>query len=138
MVSWWGMLGAFHARAEAGNAAAQARIQKNPRVWVLEGEHHDDFERFVLETTVKVPKVGRTQVRTLTAGRRRVDFVGRFEHFDRDVAVVRERLGLPPVDAAPHVNKSNSGHYRDYYNDKTRNHVAEVFAKDIDAFGYTF
>jgi hypothetical protein len=67
-----------------------------------------------------------------------VDFIGRLETFARDVAVVRERLGLPPTEDVPHLNRSRRGSYRDYYNDATRKRVAEVFAKDIDAFGYTF
>jgi hypothetical protein len=138
MVSWWTMLGNVIARAEAGHPAARAKIEANPRVWLVEGEHHDNFERFVLETTVNVPKVGRPQLSTLSAAQRRVDFIGRLETFDRDIAVVRERLGLPPEQTAPHVNRTSHGHYRDFYTDRTRDHVAEVFAADIDAFGYTF
>jgi hypothetical protein len=38
----------------------------------------------------------------------------------------------------PHVNRSKHSSYRDYYDDVTRKRVAQVFAKDIDAFGYTF
>ena len=60
------------------------------------------------------------------------------EHFDRDFNVVREKLGLQPITQAPRRNVSSHGHYSDYYNDKTRRKVSEVFARDIEAFGYTF
>lgn len=138
MVSWWTMLGGVFERAEAGHPGALAKIERFPEVWLTEGEYRHDFERFILEGTEKLPKVGRPQVATLTARGRLVDFVGRLETFDRDLAVVRERLGLPAVEAVPHVNRSKHGHYRDYYDDATRDQVARVFAADIEAFGYTF
>jgi hypothetical protein len=138
LVSWWTMVGGVFARAEAGHPRALAKIRNHPSVWIPEGAYRDDFERFVLEGTVSLPKVGRPQLRTLSAQGRRVDFVGRLESFDSDIAVVRERLGLAPVDAVPHVNRSKHGDYRDYYNATTRDHVAKVFATDIEAFGYTF
>jgi hypothetical protein len=138
MVSWWTMLGRVFQDAEAGHPGAQAKLRNHPEVWLVEGEYRDDFDRFVLEGTDRLPKVGRPQLRTLSAAGRRVDFVGRLETFDRDVAVVRERLGLPPVEAVPHVNRSKHGHYRDYYNDRTREHVARIFAMDVEEFGYEF
>lgn len=138
MVSWWTMVGKVFANAEAGHPGALAKLRNHPEVWLAEGEYRDDFDRFVLEGTETLPKVGRPQLRTLSAAGRRVDFVGRLETFDQDVAVVRERLGLPPVEAVPHVNRSKHGHYRDYYNDTTRARVATVFARDIEAFGYEF
>ena len=138
LVSWWTMLGLVFERAEAGHPRAQAKIRKHPEVWLVEGEYRHDFDRFVLEATERLPKVGRPQVETLSAGARRVDFIGRLEDFDRGVGVVREHLGLPQVEAPPHMNRSRHGHYRDYYDDVTRAHVGRVFAADIEEFGYTF
>jgi hypothetical protein len=138
LVSWWSMLGKVFARAEAGHPAALEKLRRHPEVWYAEGEYRDDFARFVLEGTHTLKKVGRPQVVTLSAGDRQVDFVGRLETFDRDVAVVRERLGLAPAEAVPHVNRTKHGDYRTFYTNETRDHVAEVFAADIEAFGYTF
>ncbi len=138
MVSYWSMLRGFFDDVEAGDPEALRKLEAAPQVWLTEGEYRHDFRRFVLEGTVTIPKLGRTQLRTLTAGRRRVDFVGHLETFDRDIATVRERLGLAPLEELPQRNKSTHGDHRDYYTDETRDHVAMVFADDIEAFGYTF
>ena len=139
MVSWWTMVGGVFAKAEAGHPGAQAKLRKHPKAWLPEGEYRHDFTRWVLEGTVELPKVGRPQLVTLSArGGRQVDFIGRLENFDRDIAVVREHLDLPPVETPPHINRTSHGHYRDYYTPETRDHVAKVFAVDIETFGYTF
>lgn len=138
LVSWWTMVGRVFERAEAGHPKAQQKLRNHPDAWLPEGEYRHDFDRFVLEGTVKLRKVGRPQVVTLSGGDRPVDFVGRLESFADDVAIVREHLALPPVDAVPHVNRTRHRDYRDYYNETTRDHVATVFARDLEAFGYTF
>lgn len=139
MVSWWSMVSMVFERAEAGVPQAQERINKNPGAWLPEGEYAKDFDRFVLEGTRKIKKVGRPQVATLS---RRdgslADFIGRVESFDEDYHAVRKRLGLAEVPLAPRRNTSPHGDYRDYYSPQTRQHVAEVFAADIDRFGYRF
>lgn len=138
MVSWWSMVSAVFAAAAAGKEQAVNKIERHPGAWLPEGEFADDFDGFVLHGTEKIAKVGRPQVHTLTARRKLVDFVGRTESFDRDVAIVREKLNLPALESVPRRNKSSHGHYSEYYNDATRRRVAEVFADDIEAFGYTF
>jgi hypothetical protein len=60
------------------------------------------------------------------------------ENFLHDVNVVREKLGLEAVEALPRHNKSSHGHYSDYYDDQSRDRVAELYAMDIEAFGYAF
>jgi hypothetical protein len=55
----------------------------------------------------------------------------------RRVREVERRLGGEPAHV-PHRNKSPHGGYRDYYSDATRDKVAEVYAADLEAFGYTF
>jgi hypothetical protein len=138
MVSWWTMIHGIFERAAAGHPPALAKLEKHPEVWLPHQEFADDFARFVLEAPGKNPKIGRTQVDTLSAGSRIVDFVGRLESFDSDLAVVRGHLGLPAADPAPHTNRSRHGHYRDYYDDRTRDAVAHTYAADVEAFGYTF
>jgi hypothetical protein len=69
-------------------------------------------------------------------GEQMVDFVGRYENFDEDVAKILPKLGkkkLPPV-----ANASQRTSYTDYYSDATRARVAEVFAQDIDLFEYKY
>jgi len=69
-------------------------------------------------------------------GQRLVDYVGRLETLRRDFQEVCKQIG---VDAAlPHKNKSEHRDYREYYDDETRELVAQHFAPDINAFGYCF
>lgn len=138
MVSWWSMVNGVFTRIEEGDPRALRKIENHPGAWLPEGEFSKDFDAFVLEGTAKIPKVGRPQVQTLSAKRREPDFVGRTESFTDDYNVVRERLGLAPLAKVPRKNKSSHGHYSDYYNATTRAKVAEVFAADIEAYGYEF
>lgn len=65
-----------------------------------------------------------------------VDFVGRFERLADDFQVVCRRLG---VDAQlPHVKPTPHAHYRELYDDATRDIVARCFAADLETFGYRF
>lgn len=139
MVSWWSMINAVFDNADAGHERTLRKMEKYPKVWAREREFRGDFDAFVLRGPEKIPKLGRPQARTLAGPRgRSVDFVGRTESFDHDMAVVRERLGLPAIETAPRHLKTSHGHYSEYYNDATRTKIAEVFAEDIEAFGYTF
>jgi hypothetical protein len=65
-----------------------------------------------------------------------VDYVGRFESLSDDFQRVCDRLQISVT--LPHVNKSNYGDYRSYYNPRTRQVVAETCRKDIEFFGYSF
>jgi hypothetical protein len=70
-------------------------------------------------------------------GRLAVDFVGRFEHLDRDVAAALSRLSLP-AEVLPHINATPHLPYPAYYTARTRQIVADRFAVDLAHFGYTF
>jgi hypothetical protein len=67
-----------------------------------------------------------------------MDFIGRFEEFDRDVRCVASRIGLR-VDHVLHTNQSQrTRDYRAYYSDYARGAVASFYSEDIAEFGYTF
>ena len=70
-------------------------------------------------------------------GKLLVDFVGRFERLQDDFARVCTRLALP-VSELPKLNGSPHGPYRDYYDERTREIVADLSRADVAAFGYTF
>ncbi|MGI9213702.1 MAG: sulfotransferase family 2 domain-containing protein [Methylococcaceae bacterium] len=65
-----------------------------------------------------------------------VDFLGHYESLEADFDVIREKLGIE--ERLPHINKSQHTHYREYYDDHTRNLVAEQCKTDIELFGYEF
>ena len=100
-------------------------------------------------------------------GNRQVDFVGKFENIQADFNEVCRRLGLPEK-TLPHSNQSQSlfhlrydagfcellkrirgklsrrqkqntfAHYTEYYDDESKEYVAELYSNDIEAFEYCF
>ena len=54
-----------------------------------------------------------------------------------DLQRVQVQLGLEPSTPV-HKNKSKHGTYHDDFTDETRQRIAEVYAEDIELFGYTY
>jgi hypothetical protein len=70
-------------------------------------------------------------------GRNLIDFIGRFETIQQDAEVVFERIGLRGA-VLPHRNASSRRHYSEYFDVRTRDKLARIYAPDIEAFGYRF
>lgn len=66
-----------------------------------------------------------------------IDFVGRFENLQNDFNIVCNNIGIDR-EKLPHIQKTNHHHYTDYYDDESREVVAEKFKGDIEYFKYKF
>lgn len=67
-----------------------------------------------------------------------VDFIGRLERIDEDLQKLSKILD---IDFSTNLHKANTTKresYQNYYNDTTRQIIAEKFAKEIELFGYEF
>ena len=70
-----------------------------------------------------------------------IDFVGRFENREDDINYISQKIGFQ-LDPSVHTKKQqqlySKKQYAEYYDDETREIVAERYAKDIEYFGYKF
>ncbi len=113
--------------------------------------HHpaNDFRRFVRRHAVTFDRLfelsgtetSRLWVNQLdylsdSTGTVLVKCIGRYERLKDDFAGVCKVVGLHAE--LPHVNRGPVVDYREFYTEHTKQIVRERFAKDIEAFGYTF
>lgn len=73
-----------------------------------------------------------------------VDFLGRFESFERDTHKILDELKIGKTmlglrfKKIPHTNKSLRSHYKDYYDAESKKIVEKIYNEDIERFEYTY
>lgn len=68
----------------------------------------------------------------------KLDFLGRLETFDQDFERLCEAIGVTRMPRPVRRNNTARSRYQDYYTPKLVDVVAEMYAADIDAFGFEF
>ena len=71
------------------------------------------------------------------SGKFRVDFIGRFENLQKDFQTICAKLKIEKQEL-PHRQKTNHLSYQKYYDEETKQLVADIWAEDIEAFNYSF
>lgn len=136
MYSWFTMIQRRGEGAASGaNPLLTDRVARH-KFWTGVIDSLPDFEAFVLEGPEKYGRLRTPQIDYLTLDGRRADFIGRTERFDDDIAQVCSRLG---IEVEPQRRNAGSGvDYRPHYSAQMQAKIAEVYAADIEAFGYQF
>jgi len=67
-----------------------------------------------------------------------LDFVGYYENLAEDFIIVSEKINRPATLREDNRLGGRATDYREYYNDETREIVAEAYAEDIALLGYSF
>lgn len=108
--------------------------------WLRRNGRVDSFERFLAG-----PNVARLADRNYRiyhiGGQVAVDRVLRFERLADELAEVWRHLDLPGEPALPRAKaeaRPPEAHYRDLYDDESRELVARLFARQIAELGYEF
>jgi len=139
LLSWHAMVMRRAAAAERGRRESVVERFEANHFWRTVAAEYADFEQFVLRGTHDIPRVASPQLDWLRAGGRQADFIGRTEHLADDLAEAMRRVGVDlPPDALERRNAGPPTDYRGAYTPAMRDRVAEVFADDIEAFGYRF
>lgn len=99
----------------------------------------DSFKRYLelIRETRHVQWEPQTSFILGEQGRLLVDFIGRFEDFDNSVLSILTHLGLGRC-SIPHAKRGERGPYQSYYDRETQGIVADMYAADIEMFGYSF
>ena len=65
-----------------------------------------------------------------------LDDTFRFEDMDNNIKIISEKLNVP-INLKKH-NSSRHHHYRDYYDEESKEMVSKLYKEDIEMFGYEF
>lgn len=101
---------------------------------LIKGSFSEHVERFPQKT------VGNYEIYSCN-GKVAVDFLGRYENLETDLAKVMDILGIKGKLNLPRANsefRDRSLPYREMYDDKSRDIVAKTYRREIELLNYSF
>ena len=66
-----------------------------------------------------------------------VDFIGKLDNLENDFKIILDKIGAPQT-KIEQKNMTKHSHYSNYYDNTTKQIVAEKYARDIEHFGFKF
>jgi len=67
-----------------------------------------------------------------------VDYIGYYEKLEICYAELCSSLGVAAASNLNIVNDTQRSDYREYYTDQSRSFIGEIYARDVEMFGYEF
>lgn len=70
-----------------------------------------------------------------------VDFIGRYENLEQDFKFALQKCGIDWNGELPRAKsrfRTDKRHYREHYNDQSRDLIANIYRREIEYFGYEF
>jgi len=100
-----------------------------------------DFKNFIKNTLKKKgpdidPHFHKMSDRAYFEDKMFLDFISRLENIDKDWTFISKNINAPV--RLPHANKSKHYDYKKYYDKESIKIVSNIYAEDLDLFGYTF
>jgi hypothetical protein len=131
---------------QAWNSCYKISIERNPwdRQVSLYHWHYRDqdpkpsFDRFIRSPFLR--EISPNFDTYAIDGKIAADYVCRYETLEEDLALVLKRIGIEAKVELPRMKSTfrNGQPWREFYTLKTRGIVAEWYAREIAAFGYSF
>jgi len=69
---------------------------------------------------------------------KQIDFIGRYEERVKDLNFISKKIGIHLDNQVQTRVNPDKKHYTEYYDEETKQIVAEKYARDIEYFGYKF